>query len=97
MVSPARITKRLPAKRRKERTYGGTLWKHVSYPSYLPNWTSGNCDHEEDNPFARVRYGECLYETGNIEAAREHLQAAFDMEGEEIFDNEKYLKFITGE
>ena len=53
--------------------------------------------HEEDNPFARVRYGECLYETGNIEAARKHLQAAFDMEGEEIFDNEKYLKFITGE
>ena len=53
--------------------------------------------HEESNPFARVRYGECLYETGNIEAAREHLQAAFDMEGEEIFDNDKYLKFISGD
>lgn len=53
--------------------------------------------HEENNPFARVRYGECLYETGNTEAAREHLQAAFDMEGEEIFDNDKYLKFISGD
>ena len=53
--------------------------------------------HEENNPFARVRYGECLYETGNTEASREHLQAAFDMEGEEIFDNDKYLKFISGD
>ena len=53
--------------------------------------------HEENNPFTRVRYGECLYETGNTEAAREHLQAAFDMEGEEIFDNDKYLKFISGD
>ena len=53
--------------------------------------------HEEDNPFVRVRYGECLFETGSVEAAKEHLQAAFDMEGEEIFDNDKYLKLISGE
>jgi len=53
--------------------------------------------HEEDNPFVRVRYGECLFETGNVEAAKEHLQAAFDMEGEEIFDNDKYLKLISEE
>ena len=50
---------------------------------------------EDNNPFARVRYGECLYETGDVEAAKEHLLAAYNMEGEEIFDNDKYLEAIS--
>jgi len=50
---------------------------------------------EVDNPFVRVRYGQCLYETGNAEAAKEQLLAAYKMEGEQIFDDDKYLKLIS--
>ena len=50
---------------------------------------------EEENPFIRVRYGECLYETGKTEQGREHMLAAFKMEGTEVFDNDKYLKLIS--
>ena len=50
---------------------------------------------EDNNPFVRVRYGECLFETGNVESAKEHLVAAYNMEGEEIFDNDKYLNLIS--
>ena len=51
--------------------------------------------HEEENAFTRVRYGQCLLETGNLEAAREHLFAAYEMEGDELFDNDKYRKAIS--
>ena len=50
---------------------------------------------EKENPFIRVRYGECLYETGKTEQGREHMLAAFKMEGTEVFDNDKYLKLIS--
>lgn len=40
---------------------------------------------EYRNPFTRLRYEECLYETGNEELAKEHLLAAYLMEGEELF------------
>ena len=50
---------------------------------------------EEENPFIRVRYGECLYETGKTEQGREHMLAAIKMEGTEVFDNDKYLKLIS--
>ena len=50
---------------------------------------------EVGNPFIRLRYGECLYETGELQAAKEHLFAAYMMEGKDIFDNRKYLTFIA--
>ena len=53
---------------------------------------------EYGNPFTRLRYGECLYETGNEELAREHLLAAYAMEGKELFEecDKKYLSVISG-
>ena len=36
---------------------------------------------EYGNPFTRLRYGECLYETGNEQLSKEHLLAAYSMEG----------------
>ena len=54
-------------------------------------------DYEEyGNPFTRLRYGECLYETGNEQLAKEHLLAAYSMEGEELFEecDRKYLDII---
>ena len=51
--------------------------------------------HEEGNPFTRVRYGLCLYETGKVEEAREHLFAAYEMENDELFDNDKYREAIS--
>ena len=41
---------------------------------------------EYGNPFTRLRYGECLYETGNEQLAKEHLLAAYSMEGRELFE-----------
>lgn len=51
---------------------------------------------EYGNPFIRLRYGECLYETGNERLAKEHLLAACSMEGEELFEDcdKKYLDII---
>lgn len=48
-----------------------------------------------DNPFVRLRYGECFYETGDLVKAKEHLFAAYMMEGKEIFDSRKYLAIIA--
>jgi tetratricopeptide (TPR) repeat protein len=52
---------------------------------------------EYANPFTRLRYGECLYETGNEQLAKEHLLAAYSMEGEELFEDcdKKYLSIIS--
>ena len=52
---------------------------------------------EYGNPFTRLRYGECLYETGNEQLAKEHLLAAYSMEGEELFEecDKKYLSIIS--
>jgi tetratricopeptide (TPR) repeat protein len=52
---------------------------------------------EYKNPFAILRYGECLYETGNVKIAKEHLLTAYMMEGEEIFQecDKKYLSVIS--
>ena len=54
---------------------------------------------EYGNPFARLRYGECLYETGNEQLAKEHLLAAYAMEGEELFEDcdKKYLSMISSD
>ena len=52
---------------------------------------------EYGNPFTRLRYGECLYETGNEQLAKEHLLAAYSMEGKELFEecDKKYLSIIS--
>ena len=52
-------------------------------------------EYKEMNPFVLVRYGECLYETGDIEGAQKYLIAAYELEGEDVFDNDKYLKVIS--
>ena len=52
---------------------------------------------EYGNPFTRLRYGECLYETGDEQPAKEHLLAAYAMEGKELFEecDSKYLRVIS--
>ncbi|MCQ2503012.1 MAG: tetratricopeptide repeat protein [Saccharofermentans sp.] len=50
---------------------------------------------ETENPFVLLRYGECLYETGDLLNAKEQLFAAYQLEGKEIFDNRKYLAIIA--
>ena len=52
---------------------------------------------EYGNPFIRLRYGECLYATGNEQLSKEHLLAAYSMEGEELFEecDKKYLSIIA--
>ena len=54
------------------------------------------CPDGTTNPFILLRLGECYYELGNIDQAKEYLLRAFMLEGEEIFDGEceKYFELI---
>ncbi len=58
-----------------------------------------NCPDGNTNPFILMRLGECLYETGNKEGAREHLLRAYAIESEEIFEDEdpKYFALIRND
>jgi TolA-binding protein len=52
-------------------------------------------DHARGNPFIRMRLGECMYELGELEEARNWLAGAYLLEGEVLFehDHPKYLEF----
>lgn len=51
------------------------------------------------NPFIHLRLGQCHFELGNFDRAREELLVAYEEEGEEVFkeDNEKYLTFLLND
>ncbi|MCX2477844.1 hypothetical protein OQY15_02005 [Pedobacter sp. MC2016-15] len=50
---------------------------------------------EESNPFVLLRLGEAYYELGDEKAALEYLLKAYEMEGAQLFeDDKKYLKFL---
>ena len=78
---------------------GERLFYDGRFPEALECFRKLMVEYEEyGNPFTRLRYGECLYETGNEELAREHLLAAYAMEGKELFEecDKKYLSVISG-
>ena len=54
------------------------------------------CPDGMGNPFICVRIGECFFELGNIEKAKQYLMQAYMLEGEEIFldADPKYLALI---
>ena len=54
------------------------------------------CPDGMGNPFICVRIGECFFELGNIEKAKQYLMQAYMLEGEEIFLDAapKYLALI---
>jgi tetratricopeptide (TPR) repeat protein len=49
------------------------------------------------NPFIHLRIGECAFEIGEMELAKDNLMRAYMGAGEEIFlhDNPKYLGFLA--
>ena len=66
------------------------------YDAALECFKSLMTEYEEtENPFVRLRYGECLYETGDLVAAKEHLYEAYKMEGREVFDARKYRAIMA--
>lgn len=54
------------------------------------------CPDGLGNPFISVRIGECFFELGNIEKAKQYLMQAYMLEGEKIFldADPKYLALI---
>ena len=67
------------------------------YTDALNNFLESlKCPDGNTNPFILLRLGECYYELGNFEQAKEYLLRAFMWEGEDIFDgeDEKYFALI---
>lgn len=58
-----------------------------------------NCPDGVGNPFILLRLGQCLFECGDFESAREFLLRAFMLDSYEIFDGEdkKYFELIEGD
>src|SRR5262245_37923369 len=54
------------------------------------------CGGEVDNPFIRLRLGQCLFELGDLGEARNWMVPVYLMEGNEAFEGEdnKYLAFV---
>ncbi len=54
------------------------------------------CPNGIGNPFILFRIGECFYELGNTERAKEYLLQAYMLEGIDVFseEDEKYYQLI---
>lgn len=54
------------------------------------------CGGSPDNPFLRLRLGQCLFEIGNRQEAANWLAGAYLLKGKKLFadDDPKYLEFI---
>jgi hypothetical protein len=50
----------------------------------------------EGNPFLHMRYGQVLFDAGELDAAAEQLAAAYAVAGADVFEaqDEKYLRFL---
>ncbi len=46
------------------------------------------CAEAEGNPFLELRLGQCYYQLDDDARAKDHLHNAYEIEGEEIFDDE---------
>ncbi len=55
-----------------------------------------NCPNGFQNPYVLVRLGQCLFELGNQEGAKEYLLRAFMLDGKKVFQGEdkKYFGLI---
>ena len=58
--------------------------------------TALKCGGSPDNPFLRLRLGQCLFELGDRQEAANWLAGAYLLEGQELFahDDPKYLEFV---
>lgn len=54
------------------------------------------CPEGDKNPYIQLVMGKTLYELGKGEEARDHLLEAYELDGEEVFEDEdpKYLDCI---
>ena len=54
------------------------------------------CPEGLGNPFVSLRLGQCFYEKGNIDKAKDYLLQAYMLEGTDIFEDEdeKYYSCI---
>jgi tetratricopeptide (TPR) repeat protein len=57
------------------------------------------CGGSPDNPFLRLRLGQCLFELGDRQEAANWLAGAYLLEGKKLFadDDPKYLEFIKAQ
>jgi hypothetical protein len=57
---------------------------------------SMTCPGAIGNPFIHLRFGQCQYELGNLDAAADELARAYMGAGSEIFseDDPKYFEFL---
>jgi hypothetical protein len=57
------------------------------------------CPDAMGNPFLHLRLGQCQFELGNLDRARDELARAFLLEGRRIFeqDDPKYLAFVKSQ
>jgi tetratricopeptide (TPR) repeat protein len=61
--------------------------------------TAVKCGGSPDNPFLRLRLGQCLFELGDRQEAANWLAGAYLLEGNKLFadDDPKYLEFIKAQ
>lgn len=57
---------------------------------------AAQCPGGLGNPFVHLRLGQCQYETGNVDGAKDNLARAYMGGGPELFDDEdlKYYQFL---
>ncbi len=75
---------------------GDTCFMLEDFKAGRDNLTSAMlCPGTVGNPFAHFRLGQCLFELGETDAAQQELHMAYQLAGEEIFEDEpeKYLQF----
>lgn len=76
---------------------GDALFWQNSYKQALKMFQEAlKCPDGIGNPFILLRIGECFFETGSFDNAKNYLLQAYMVEGEEIFENDddKYFEFI---
>jgi len=56
-----------------------------------------NCPDGQSNSFVLLRLGQSLYESGELEKAKEQLLRAYILDGDDIFEDEdeKYINLIA--
>jgi len=67
------------------------------YESAAENFFNAlNCPDAQENSFLHLRLGQALFELDDKEKALDHLIKAYEIDGEEIFDDEdhKYYEYL---
>ncbi len=77
---------------------GDTLFQLNDFENSLDSFMQAQkCPDGLGNPFICVRIGECFFELGNKEKAKQYLFQAYMLEGEDIFSDAdpKYFELIA--